>query len=146
MNSPYSTEVKVVGLSFRHSKTALKPNDKVKLVPEPTNKFDPNALAVQSLDGEMSEKPYCEYTFGQFMCGEPVEAWGQFCEKHGGQNSGNARGYRWEAYTDDGNTYSIVELEADTLKELKSLIRGYHLTVRTGYGERIAIRALKGGK
>ncbi len=53
MNSPYSTEVKVVGLSFRHSKTAFKPNDKVKLVPEPTNKFDPNALAVQSLDGEM---------------------------------------------------------------------------------------------
>lgn len=53
MSNTYSTEVKVVGLSFRHNKTLLKPNDTVKLVPEPTNKFDPNALAVQSLDGEM---------------------------------------------------------------------------------------------
>lgn len=41
------------------------------------------------------------------------------------ENSGNARSYRWEAYTDDGNTYRIVELEADTLKELKQLITEY---------------------
>lgn len=49
----YKTEIKAVGLSFRHVKEQLKPNDKVKLVPEPTNKYDPNALAIQTLDGEM---------------------------------------------------------------------------------------------
>ena len=46
------TEVKVVGLSFRHVKDQLKVGDKVKLVPEPTNKYDPNALCVQTLSGE----------------------------------------------------------------------------------------------
>lgn len=49
----YSTEVKVVGLSFRRVTTKLVPGDKVKLVPEPDNKFDPNALQIQSMDGEM---------------------------------------------------------------------------------------------
>jgi len=48
-----ATEVKAVGLSFRHVKEQLKANDKVKLVPEPTNKYDPNALSIQTLDGEM---------------------------------------------------------------------------------------------
>ena len=32
----------------------------------------------------------------------------------------------WTAYTDDGNTYTIVEREASTLKELKALIKDYH--------------------
>jgi hypothetical protein len=32
----------------------------------------------------------------------------------------------WSAYTDDGNTYTIVEREASTLKELKALIKDYH--------------------
>ena len=85
---------------------------------------------------------YLEFEPKYWYMGFAIKDYGKLT----GDNSGNARGYRWEAYTDDGNTYSIVELEADTLKELKSLIRGYHLTVRTGYGERIAIRALKGGK
>lgn len=31
----------------------------------------------------------------------------------------------WEAFTDDGNTYRIVHLEADTLRELKANIRQY---------------------
>jgi len=48
----YSTEVKAVGLSFRHVTEPLKAGDKVKLVPEPTNKYDPNALAIQTLGGE----------------------------------------------------------------------------------------------
>lgn len=46
------TEVKVVGLSFRQVTTELKQGDRVKLVPEPENKYDPNALAVHSLEGE----------------------------------------------------------------------------------------------
>lgn len=46
------TEVKVVGLSFRQVTTPLKQGDRVKLVPEPDNKYDPNALAIHSLDGE----------------------------------------------------------------------------------------------
>lgn len=29
-----------------------------------------------------AETPYCEHTFGQFECGEPVDKWGQFCAKH----------------------------------------------------------------
>lgn len=49
----YPTEVKAVGLSFRHVTAKLKRGDRVKLVPEPDNKFDPNALAIQTLDGEM---------------------------------------------------------------------------------------------
>ena len=49
----YPTEVKAVGLSFRHVTSKLKRGDKVKLVPEPNNKFDPNALSIQTLDGEM---------------------------------------------------------------------------------------------
>lgn len=46
------TEVKVVGLSFRRVTKKLKQGDRVKLVPEPDNKYDPNALAIYSLDGE----------------------------------------------------------------------------------------------
>lgn len=46
------TEVKVVGLSFRRVTKQLKQGDKVKLVPEPENKYDPNALAVHSLDDD----------------------------------------------------------------------------------------------
>jgi len=38
-------------------------------------------------------------------------------------NPGNERGYIWEAFTDDGNTYRILQIEADTLKELKELIK-----------------------
>lgn len=33
----------------------------------------------------------------------------------------------WMAYTDDGNTYSIIKLAAPTLEELKSKIRTYWL-------------------
>ena len=49
----HATEVKVVGLSFRHVTNKLERGDKVRLVPEPDNKYDPNALSVQTLDGEM---------------------------------------------------------------------------------------------
>ena len=49
----YQTEVKAVGMSFRHVKEELKVGDKVKLVPEPDNKYDPNALSIQTVDGEM---------------------------------------------------------------------------------------------
>lgn len=31
----------------------------------------------------------------------------------------------WEACTDDGNTYQVVELGADTLKDLKQQIKEY---------------------
>jgi hypothetical protein len=51
--SLYETEIKAVGLSFRHVKNELKANDKVKLVHEKDNKYDPNAVAIQTLDGEM---------------------------------------------------------------------------------------------
>jgi hypothetical protein len=33
--------------------------------------------------------------------------------------------YLWQAYTDDGNTYSVVNKHARTLKELKQLITQY---------------------
>lgn len=47
------SEIKTVGLSFRRVTEQLKAGDKVKIVPEPTNKFDPNALAVQTEAGVM---------------------------------------------------------------------------------------------
>lgn len=50
---------------------------------------------------------------------------------------------KWTAYTDDGNTYRIIDLEAGTLERLKSKIRQYHLRKRTGYGERHAARRLE---
>ena len=33
--------------------------------------------------------------------------------------------YRWSAYTDDGNTYRIIRLDANTLKELHDKITSY---------------------
>lgn len=45
--------VKVVGLSFRSVKSVLKPNYTVRLIKEPNNKFDPNAVKVQDLAGEI---------------------------------------------------------------------------------------------
>lgn len=33
--------------------------------------------------------------------------------------------HQWTAYTGDGNTYWIIEIEAYTLKELKQLITEY---------------------
>lgn len=47
----YETEVKTVGMSFRSVKERVAVGDKVRLVPEPDNKYDPNALAIQTLDG-----------------------------------------------------------------------------------------------
>ena len=47
-----ATEIKAVGLSFRHVTEPLQPGDRVKLVPEPTNKYDVNAVAIQTLGGE----------------------------------------------------------------------------------------------
>ena len=43
--------IKVVGLSFRPIQVELKPNYTVKLVKEPTNKFDPEAVRVEDLAG-----------------------------------------------------------------------------------------------
>lgn len=51
--------------------------------------------------------------------------------------------HQWNAYTDNGNTYLVDELEAYTLAELKKNIRAYHLRRRNGYGERIAARRLE---
>lgn len=48
----YATEVKVVGLSFRRVVKKLEAGDKLQLVPETDNKYDPNALSIQS-DGEV---------------------------------------------------------------------------------------------
>lgn len=49
----------------------------------------------------------------------------------------------WNGITDDGMTYRIIDLEAKTLKRLKSKIRRYHLRKHDGYGERIARRRLE---
>lgn len=49
----------------------------------------------------------------------------------------------WGAYTDDGNTYQIVEIEAMHLNTLKRHIRQYHLKKHNGYGERIAKKRLE---
>ena len=45
--------IKVVGLSFRPIQVELKPNYTVKLVKEPTNKFDPEAVRVEDLAGNL---------------------------------------------------------------------------------------------
>ena len=50
---------------------------------------------------------------------------------------------KYYAYTDNGNTYRVDELQADTLRELKEKIRRDHLERRNGYGERIAARRLE---
>jgi hypothetical protein len=50
---------------------------------------------------------------------------------------------KWQAFTDDGNTYRIVDLQAKTLKRLHEKIRKYHLRKHNGYGERIAKRRLE---
>lgn len=50
--------------------------------------------------------------------------------------------FEYTAYTDEGNTYQIIELKEYTLTDLKAEIRGYHLHKHTGYGERIAKRRL----
>lgn len=50
---------------------------------------------------------------------------------------------KWQAFIDDGNTYTIKELWSNTLDGLKSVIRTYHLARGTGYGERIAKRRLE---
>lgn len=51
--------------------------------------------------------------------------------------------YLWNAYTDNGNTYRVDEVGADTLREVREKIRAYHLRQRNGYGERIAARRLE---
>jgi hypothetical protein len=57
----------------------------------------------------------------------------------GPENYGHAI---WYGYTDNGNTYQVDELEADTLADLKKQIRAYHLKQHNGYGERYAKRRL----
>ena len=51
--------------------------------------------------------------------------------------------FKYSAYIDDGMTYRIDERHADTITELKSHIREYHLCKHNGYGERIARRRLE---
>lgn len=48
--------------------------------------------------------------------------------------------FTYTAYTDDGNTYSIVTLNAYTLERLRRAIRDYHVMKMDGYGERILNR------
>jgi hypothetical protein len=43
----------------------------------------------------------------------------------------------WLAYTDDGNTYRVIELHAATLAELRHRIRDWH---RRGNGQHIPAR------
>lgn len=79
---------------------------------------------------------------------EPHSWYMGFAIKH--NNEKDARGFytdegaRWQAFTDDGNTYKIVTLESDeSLDRLKQKIRMYHLRKHTGYGERLAKRRLE---
>lgn len=53
------------------------------------------------------------------------------------------KGAKWEAYTDNGNTYQIDVLEARTLEQLKHKICDYHLKQHNGYGERLAKRLIE---
>lgn len=52
-------------------------------------------------------------------------------------------GTRWHAYIDNGNTYRIDIVKAETLAELRRGIQRYHLDRRTGYGERYAKKRLE---
>lgn len=51
--------------------------------------------------------------------------------------------WKWLGVIDNGNTYQIDELTADTFEDLKAQIREYHLCKHNGYGERIARRRLE---
>jgi hypothetical protein len=67
--------VKVVGLSFRPTKAELKPNYKVLLIKEPDNQFDPMAVKVQDLAGNLlgyigKNDPYREVVLS---ANKPVE-------------------------------------------------------------------------
>lgn len=77
---------------------------------------------------------------GRDISPEAVDAWNEQTPE---QKAAYRFVYPWRAYTDDGNTYRIVELEADTLRELRQKIRHYHLERRNGHGERIAARRLE---
>lgn len=48
----------------------------------------------------------------------------------------NAEGYKWEAYTDNGDTYRVDTVAADTLRELKQQIREYHVKQAIKMAER----------
>ena len=49
----------------------------------------------------------------------------------------------WRAYTDDGNTYRVIEFCRYQLQLVKEDIRNWHLKNKTGDGERIAKRRLE---
>lgn len=51
---------------------------------------------------------------------------------------------RWYGVTADGMSGYTVDFEAETLAELRSDIRQYHLKARDGYGWRLARRYLRG--
>lgn len=67
-----------------------------------------------------------------------------FAIKHNPEITDNdITGWPWEAFTDDGNTYRIIELNATTLEGIKRKIRVYHLDKHDGYGERYAAKRLE---
>lgn len=47
---------------------------------------------------------------------------------------------KWNAYTDNGNTYMVDTCGGATLAELKQQIRQYHIRHKNGYGERLTKR------
>lgn len=51
--------------------------------------------------------------------------------------------FRWEASIDNGNNYTIDMEAANTLPELRKMIKQYHLRAKNGYGERIALKRLR---
>jgi hypothetical protein len=79
-------------------------------------------------------------------CATVTENDEQFCTVHGKrlywfQDYCEGHAPKWSAFTDDGNTYSIVELHGTTLRELQHNIRSYWL--RKGMPAYYAAKLLK---
>jgi len=56
---------------------------------------------------------------------EPHSWYRGFAIEKTGISHNDITNYPYNAYTDDGNTYTIVELHATTLKQLKQSITNY---------------------
>jgi hypothetical protein len=74
---------------------------------------------------------------------EPHSWYMGFAIKRDSQRTADGTISIWSAYTDDGNTYRIIEREANTLERIKDKIRKYHMTQHNGYAERMAKRRLE---
>lgn len=75
---------------------------------------------------------YLEFEPHSWYMGAAIKKWDGVGYKY----HFNASGYKWEAYIEDGNHYTVNILGADTLKDLKDKIKEYY-RVKREYTDRI---------